>query len=226
MAVVLGLLQAALWALLQGRVPLLTQVALVLALGLLLSGGLHMDGAMDTADGLAAGDRCLEAMRDSRIGASGAQALVLVLLLKAAALASLGAIVPVVLPWAAFWSRVAPLVAIDRFPSLRPSGGGALHRRHWAGLAVELRPALLLLLLLRVATCSQGWPAAGLWGGLPAVLVPLWLGRRLGGHSGDSYGACVEWSESLALLLAAAVWLGWGGGAQAQLGSVWRSWIG
>ena len=225
-AVVLGLLQAALWALLQGRVPLLTQVALVLALGLLLSGGLHMDGAMDTADGLAAGDRCLEAMRDSRIGASGAQALVLVLLLKAAALASLGAIVPVVLPWAAFWSRVAPLVAIDRFPSLRPSGGGALHRRHWAGLAVELRPALLLLVLLLVATCSQGWPAAGLWGGLPALLVPLWLGRRLGGHSGDSYGACVEWSESLALLLAAAVWLGWGGGALVQVGSVWRSWIG
>jgi adenosylcobinamide-GDP ribazoletransferase len=31
--------------------------------------------------------------------------------------------------------------------------------------------------------------------------VPLWLGRRLGGHSGDSYGACVEWSETLALLL-------------------------
>lgn len=225
-AVVLGLLQAALWALLQGRVPLLTQVALVLALGLLLSGGLHMDGAMDTADGLAAGDRCLEAMRDSRIGASGAQALVLVLLLKAAALASLGAIVPVVLPWAAFWSRVAPLVAIDRFPCLRPSGGGALHRRHWAGLAVELRPALLLLVLLLIATCSQGWPAVGLWGGLPAVLVPLWLGRRLGGHSGDSYGACVEWSESLALLLAAAVWLGWGGGALAQLGSLWSPWIG
>jgi adenosylcobinamide-GDP ribazoletransferase len=31
--------------------------------------------------------------------------------------------------------------------------------------------------------------------------VPFWLGRRLGGHSGDSYGACVEWSEAAALLL-------------------------
>jgi adenosylcobinamide-GDP ribazoletransferase len=41
----------------------------------------------------------------------------------------------------------------------------------------------------------------------PAVLVPLWLGRRLGGHSGDSYGACVEWVETLALLLMAAFWL-------------------
>jgi len=26
--------------------------------------------------------------------------------------------------------------------------------------------------------------------------VPLWLGRRLGGHSGDSYGACVEWTDT------------------------------
>ena len=34
-----------------------------------------------------------------------------------------------------------------------------------------------------------------------ALLVPLWFGRRLGGHSGDTYGACVEWSETLALLL-------------------------
>lgn len=210
-AVVLGLLQAALWALLEGRVPPLTQVALVLALSLWLTGGLHMDGAMDTADGLAAGDRLLEAMRDSRIGASGAQALVVLLLLKGAALASLGANVPFVLPWAAFWSRVAPLVAMDRFPSLRPSGGGALHHRHWAGLAVELRPALLLLALMIMATVRLGWPTQGLWGVLPAVLVPLGLGRRLGGHSGDSYGACVEWSETLALLLAAALWVAWGG---------------
>ena len=36
---------------------------------------------------------------------------------------------------------------------------------------------------------------------VPVVVVPFWFGRRLGGHSGDSYGACVEWSEALALLL-------------------------
>ena len=46
---------------------------------------------------------------------------------------------------------------------------------------------------------------AGLAGLLPALLVPLWLGRRLGGHSGDSYGACVEWVEALALLVSAAL---------------------
>ncbi|MCX5955768.1 MAG: adenosylcobinamide-GDP ribazoletransferase [Cyanobacteria bacterium] len=216
---VLGGLQGLLWWGLEGRVPPLAQVALVLAAGLLLTGGLHMDGAMDTADGLAAGERLLEAMDDSRVGASGAQALALLLLLRTAALATLAAAAPLALPWAALWGRVAPLVAMARFPYLRPGGTAAFHREHWAGLARELRPtALLVLLVLVINMAVAGWVVpgsgaskavlAGLAGLLPALVVPLWLGRRLGGHSGDSYGACVEWSEALALLLSAALSLG------------------
>ncbi|MFM7087521.1 MAG: adenosylcobinamide-GDP ribazoletransferase [Cyanobium sp.] len=208
--VVLGGLQALLWWGLQERLPLLAQVCLVLALGLLLSGGLHMDGAMDTADGLAAGDRLLEAMQDSRVGASGAQALALLLLLRAAALASLGAAAPLALIWAALWGRVAPLIAMARFPYLRAEGSAGFHRRHWAGLPRELRPTLLLLPLLLAGSRLLGGAPGGaalllpLLGLLPAVAVPLWLGRRLGGHSGDSYGACVEWGETAVLLLMAA----------------------
>ena len=216
---VLGGLQGLLWWGLEGRVPPLAQVALVLAAGLLLTGGLHMDGAMDTADGLAAGERLLEAMDDSRVGASGAQALALLLLLRTAALASLASAAPLALPWAALWGRVAPLVAMARFPYLRPGGTAAFHREHWAGLARELRPTALLVLLVVVIhmAVAGGVVAgsgaskavlAGLAGLLPALVVPLWLGRRLGGHSGDSYGACVEWSEALALLLSAALSLG------------------
>lgn len=204
---VLGGLQALLWLALEGRVPLLAQVALCLALALWLSGGLHMDGAMDTADGLAAGERLLEAMEDSRVGAAGAQALAQLLLLRAAALACLGPAAPLALLGAAFWGRVAPLLAMARFPYLRPGGTAAFHRRHWAGLAVELRPSLLLLAAGAPAALALGLPAASglvlLVGALPALVVPLWLGRRLGGHSGDSYGACVEWSECGALLLSA-----------------------
>ena len=206
---VLGGLQALLWAVLEGRVPPLAQVALLLALALWLTGGLHMDGAMDTADGLAAGERLLEAMDDSRVGASGAQALAQLLLLRGAALACLGAAAPLALLWAAVWGRVAPLAAMAHFPYLRPGGTAAFHRLHWAGLAVELRPSLLLLLLLTPPTLALAPASAlplGLLGGvLPALVVPRRLGRRLGGHSGDSYGACVEWSETLALLLSALV---------------------
>ncbi|MEB3270607.1 MAG: adenosylcobinamide-GDP ribazoletransferase [Synechococcus sp.] len=203
---VLGGLQALLWALLEGHVPLFAQVCLVLAAGLLLSGGLHMDGAMDTADGLAAGDeRLLEAMADSRVGAGGVQALAVLLLLRAAALASLGSAAVLPLTWAAVWGRLAPLIAMARFPYLRPQGSAAFHRRHWAGLRRELRPGLLLLVLLGGLSWQLRAPPAVSLGILPALAVPLWLGRRLGGHSGDSYGACVEWSETLALLLMAAI---------------------
>ena len=164
-----------------------------------------MDGAMDTADGLAAGERLLEAMEDSRVGASGAQALALLLLLRAAALACLGPAAPLALVWAAIWGRVAPLPAMARFPYLRPGGTAAFHRRHWAGLAAELRPTLLLVLALAAPTLALVRPpalaAALLAGGAVAWRVPHRLGRRLGGHSGDSYGACVEWAETLALLL-------------------------
>ncbi len=204
---VLGALQALLWWGLQGHVPLVAQVALVLALGLWLSGGLHMDGVMDSADGLAAGDRCLEAMADSRVGASGVQALVLVLLLRTAALALLGAAAPMALVWAAVCGRLAPLPAMAWFPYLRPGGSAAFHRAHGAALAVELRPTLLLLPLLLLLPWPglASWPVpTGLVALVPALFVPVALGRRLGGHSGDTYGACVEWSESLGLLLIAA----------------------
>jgi adenosylcobinamide-GDP ribazoletransferase len=203
----LGGLQGALWAALEGRVPALAQVGLTLALALWLSGGLHMDGAMDTADGLAAGDRLLEAMDDSRVGAAGAQTLALLLLLRAAALACLGAAAPAALLWAAVWGRVAPLLAMAHFPYLRPGGTAAFHRQHWAGLAVELRPTLLLLAALTAPTVAlvhpPGLVLGLLAGALPALLVPHRLGRRLGGHSGDSYGACVEWGEAGALLFSA-----------------------
>ncbi|MCT0230256.1 adenosylcobinamide-GDP ribazoletransferase [Synechococcus sp. CS-1324] len=202
----LGGFQALLWVLTESRLAPAAVVALVLALGLVLTGGLHSDGVMDTADGLAAGDRSLEAMEDSRVGASGVIAFAVLLLLRGAGLLCLAGLAPagavaLALIWAAVWGRIAPLLAIAWFPYLRPGGTAGFHRRHWHGLARELRPSILLLGLLSLV--GGGWFWQGWLGLLPAVLVPLWLGRRLGGHSGDTYGACVEWTEGLGLLLTA-----------------------
>lgn len=201
---VIGGVQAGLWWSLPAAVPPLARVCLVLVASLGLTGGLHMDGAMDTADGLAAGERLLEAMRDSRVGASGVQAFAVVVLLKAAALATLADAAPWALVWAALWGRMAPLLAVAWFPYLQPRGSAAFHRQHWTGLLREARPGLLAVGGLALVGLGQGVPPIGLVGALPAALVPGWLGRRLGGHSGDSYGACVEWTEALALALNAA----------------------
>jgi len=207
---VLGGLQALLWWLPAGWLPAPARLALVMALGLGLTGGLHHDGALDTADGLAAGPRRrLEAMADSRVGAAAVQAAVQLVLLRAAALACLVLAPPLLggwlLLWAAFWGRLAPLPAMAFHPYLRPGGSAAFHRQHWRGLRRELGPSLLALAVLMPLGGLLALPPPGPWlgllGVLPACWVPWWLGRRLGGHSGDSYGASVEWTETLALLL-------------------------
>ena len=207
----LGGCQGLLWWLTALWLPVEPRALLVLALGLWLSGGLHADGAMDTADGLAAGKRALAAMEDSRVGASGVQAFVQVLLLKLAGLLCLAALTPVAVAGALVftgWSaRIAPLLAMHAFPYLKEGEGTAgFHREHRRGLLRELLPALLVFpLVLAVLLCR--WPAwhlgvaAGLAALVPVLLVPRWIGRRLGGHSGDTYGACVEWCEALGLLL-------------------------
>ncbi|MBM5802394.1 MAG: adenosylcobinamide-GDP ribazoletransferase, partial [Cyanobacteria bacterium K_DeepCast_35m_m2_023] len=178
------------------------------------------DGVLDTADGLAAGPRrALEAMDDSRVGAAGVQAFALLLLLRAAGLLALEAAVPPVLvAWAlllvAIWGRVSPLLAMARFPYVREGGTAAFHRQGLGSLGRELRPAVLVVLALLAAVSLPAAAAPALQRPLllvlllpllPVTLLPLWLGRRLGGHSGDTYGACVEWSEALGLLLCGVV---------------------
>ncbi len=73
------------------QMPLLTRSALVVALWVAITGGLHLDGAMDTADGLATPDASqrLVAMADSRAGAFGVMVAVIILGLKTVTLAEL-----------------------------------------------------------------------------------------------------------------------------------------
>ena len=197
---VIGALQALLcWGLLQLGWSTGAAVPLVIALGIWLSGGLHHDGLMDTADGLAAGpERCLEAMEDSRVGASGVLALVMVLMLQLGALIELGPAAPAALVMAGVWSRVAPLWAMARFAYLRPDGTAGFHRRHGRPLWDALPSAAVLLVLAMVQS-----PVMLLSGAPVAVAVAEGLGRRLGGHTGDTYGAVLVLTEAFTLVLLA-----------------------
>ena len=180
----------------------MTLAPLVIAAGIRLTGGLHHDGLMDTADGVAAGrERRLDAMKDSRVGASGVLAFAVVVLLQITALLRLDDAAPLALVLAAFWGRVAPLWAMGRFPYLRADGTAGFHRLHGRPLW-DAFPGLIALLGLATA----GVPLVVLLAGAPvAVLVSDRLGRRLGGHTGDSYGASLVLTEAFTLLLMAVL---------------------
>jgi adenosylcobinamide-GDP ribazoletransferase len=177
--------------------------ALLLVGGVLLTGGLHLDGVMDSADGVFGGRtpaRRLEIMRDSRVGAYGVLAGVLPLLLQYACLAELtGTARLVALVVAMAVARWAMAVALALFPPARAEGLGATFRTGgaWWGLAL----ASAVALATSAATGAVG--AAGL---LAAVVVALIGGRfftaRLGGLTGDAYGALAVATESLVYLAA------------------------
>jgi adenosylcobinamide-GDP ribazoletransferase len=179
----------------------------VILTGLWLTGGLHFDGAMDTADGLAVQDkhRRLQVMADSRSGAFGVMVAIAILLLKVTALTAL---VPA--PWyalvaAASWGRWGQQWAIACYPYLKPDGKGAFHKRALRSSWDTLPSALLLLGLNGVlwslgAVTWQTLLTATLLGIISAITLAHWLNHKLGGHTGDTYGAVVEWVEVMILV--------------------------
>ncbi|MFQ3679256.1 MAG: adenosylcobinamide-GDP ribazoletransferase [Pseudanabaenaceae cyanobacterium] len=186
-------------AIAQGLTPLLPQplaAVVVVLLWLQWTGGLHLDGAMDTADGLAVTDptRRLAAMADSRTGAFGVMAAIAILLLKTTALAAMPAFPTVMVATA--WGRWGQLRAIWHYPYLKAEGKGKFHREGLSPGAVWSNAVGLL------AFSTLVWFP---WGGLGAAAIAWGVGtyfqRQLGGQTGDTYGAIVEWTECGVLLL-------------------------
>jgi adenosylcobinamide-GDP ribazoletransferase len=192
--------------------PPLTRSVIVVIAWIGITGGLHLDGAMDTADGLAVPDpqRRLQVMADSATGAFGSMAAIALILLKIAAIADLHSAHPMALLLAAGWGRWAQQVAIARYPYLKPTGKGAFHKQAIVSLRDTI-PSLILLLglsILPLIMNPQTWQfvIAEVAGGMAiALLIPAWFNHQLGGHTGDTYGAVVEWTEALFLVLLTTV---------------------
>lgn len=167
-----------------------------------LSGGLHLDGFMDTCDGLgsrAPRERALEIMKDPRAGAFGVVGVVCLLLAKVAAL---GGVPPErglqALALAPVAGRVTQVLVLTVFGYARRSEGmggvffSAATPLHAVvtvlaalGLSVAIRGGIPLSMLLTAATC---------------LLMAFHVRARLGGHTGDTVGALSEVAECLYLL--------------------------
>ena len=183
--------------------PLLVVGILVVAADLVLTGGLHLDGLADSADGLLPHmeqDRRLTVMSRPDVGAFAVAAVVVMVAARWAALSVDGieslSLVPI---WAISRTMVAVVPAI--VPYARPGGladpflAGA---RHW--LALWLVPAVAALVLIEGVS---GAVAAAVAVAAAAGVVAL-AQRRLGGFTGDVLGAAIMVAETAALLALAA----------------------
>lgn len=194
--------------------PASVAALLCTAATVLVTGAFHEDGLADVADGLGGSqqrERALDIMKDSRIGAFGAIALVLALGLKVALLTALAMQGTVFAAAAAVLaahvlSRLAPLAVMRCLPYV---GGEASKSKPLAD-AVSVR-ALGIALLCCVPAVSLLWFAQGVATGTAALLagaVLTWVmaslfRRRLGGFTGDCLGATQQVVE-LAVYLALA----------------------
>jgi adenosylcobinamide-GDP ribazoletransferase len=201
----MGLVVAGGLHLAQGHAPAPFAGALAAAALAWLSGGLHLDGLADLFDGLSGGhgdrERILAIMRDGRIGAHGATALLLVLIVKAAALSELflrGD--PWVIVAAPAVARFAVVPLVVYFPYAREEGLGKAFRGT-AGLREVAIAALLAAAALAPAVPRS--LAAAAVALLVAAALALRVNRRLGGLTGDVYGAAIELAELAFLSMAA-----------------------
>jgi adenosylcobinamide-GDP ribazoletransferase len=165
-----------------------------------LSGGLHLDGLADCCDGLFASTspaKRLEIMKDPRLGTFGGLGLLLVLLLKAAALSTLPVASGPGILLAATLGRWLILPA-GLLPLAHPGGMGA-------DFSAGLRRGAIVLGALFPLGLLVVTGLAGIAAMLCAILAGVWvLGlamTRLKGVTGDVFGMLVEVSETVVLLV-------------------------
>ena len=150
--------------------------ALAVALLALLTGGLHLDGLADTADGLGSrrpAAQALDIMRRPDVGPMGVAALVLLLLIQVAALAAVPqtSLAAAALVLAAVTARVAVVLATGS-PAARPGGFGALVAGRTPAADRELAVALLGCAVVAAGLAAGGWPLAAR--GLAAMSPACW----------------------------------------------------
>ncbi len=182
--------------------PVHTMAIGVIILEIFITGGLHCDGLMDTVDGIFSGrprEKMLEIMKDSRVGAFGAMAFCLLIVVKYSLIMDIeSALLPLAVLVMPIVGRIAVVIGITFYPYARASGLGKVFYEcsHRQTLYVAGITALLLLVPLgKTALISAAIGIA------VAAIFCQYVSKKLGGLTGDVYGAIVELTEIAALLV-------------------------
>lgn len=208
--VAIGLILAICAWLIWPLLPALPAAAIMVFLLFAISGAFHLDGLADTADGLFSArprEEMLRIMRDSHIGTMGVVALIMVLLLKTAALASLpqaeAASTLFLMPVA---GRCLMIFMMALLPYVRgPEGRAAIFYEQAGEKKVVLMAAGVLY-----SGCWYAGGGSGLVAGAIVLIAMLGFASlcrsKIGGASGDTLGATCELTETLIALVLASGW--------------------
>lgn len=187
-------------------VPVWAAAGLALALGVVLTGGLHEDGLADCADGFWGGhtrERRLEILKDSRVGSYGVLAMIFAIGLRWSLLATLLPIAPLALIAAAMLSRATMAALMARMPFARVDGLA----KHVGKPPVAAAGGAVSIAWVGGVIFAGFWPgtlAAILVAGA-AILTGSLARAKIGGQTGDVLGAAQVTSEIIALLSFAAL---------------------
>ena len=183
--------------------PLSVANVLLIIFAIVLTGALHLDGFIDTCDGAlvrSSPQERLRIMSDSHVGSFGVIGAVCLILLRYVALGTvpehLRSSALVIMPMLGRWTMV---YAIGAFPYAREQGTGRVFKDQ----ASRQRVAIATVAAVVLSALLAGWSGLSLMAAVWLIILGIaWFLRlRLGGLSGDTYGAINELSEILALIL-------------------------
>lgn len=210
---VIGVLLVACNRLLGCAFPSSVVAVLLIVVELLLTGGLHLDGLMDTVDGLMGSrerEKALAIMRDSRVGAMGVIAAIMVVLVKWALLSTVldaakGWTVWTVLLLMPVFGRWSMVLGLYVYPYARSEDG--------LGKLFAAGTGRLQIFVASLFTLAAAW-FLGRFIGLITFLGVLvfacihsyCMARRIGGLTGDTYGTLEELGEAAALMFLVALY--------------------
>jgi len=166
----------------------------------ILTGGLHIDGLSDTFDGFLSNrdrERVMEIMKDSRIGAFGVLSIVILLLFKFVIISSFKGNLPIALVLSLANSRLVVSRIISYKKVARKGGLGEMFHKSNPGKFILVSGAIYIAILLflnsyyiipLIATFIVGELFCG------------WSYKKIGGMTGDTYGAIIEIGDVVSLL--------------------------
>ena len=190
--------------------PMLTG-AIGFASLIILTGGIHCDGLMDSADGLFSGrerEKILEIMKDSRAGSFGVVAMILVATLEVSTLTELARLstwwLCAVIYSAPIIARLMMVVTIGAFPYARPDGMGKAFAKFTTRRTILFAAGEATLLLLPLLIVSKMFFLCAAAASILALIIAwrfaTFATEKIGGVTGDIYGAVTTLAELSALI--------------------------